>query len=344
MKILCIGDQHFQPSNERETEVFLKELEKHLQNTKYDYIFSMGDLLHTHEKLHTLALNKAVEYINLLKSYAPTYIIVGNHDYTSNTTTLNGKHWLVVFKDWENVKIVDTFTMLENDTLLLSPYICEGKFIENIHKQGIDLLSGKIKCVFSHQTFNGVKMGAIVAEDTDDWKEEYPMMVSGHIHDTQWVSKNLYYTGSAMQHAFGEKDDKCLCSVTIDDKVSIDKVYLNLIKKKIIYMSIPEIQKYDVSNLEENVVYKFTIDGSQEEFDAFRKTKKFKDLREKNIKINFKHKRDYVQVKKDNLQKHREKKDYRQILEELIKREDDLELEYLYKKYVLNLNEEILIF
>jgi DNA repair exonuclease SbcCD nuclease subunit len=338
MKILCIGDQHFQPSNEVEVDIFMTSLEKYLKSNSFDYIFSMGDLLHTHEKLHTIALNKAIKYIKLLLSYAPTYVLVGNHDYTSNTANLTQNHWLNVFKDWEGVTVVDRVVKIQ-DKLLLCPYVPDGKFMDAIREH----FTVNIRCVFAHQLFNGAKMGAIIAENVEEWKEDYPMLISGHIHDSQWVKPNLYYTGSAMQHAFGETDDKTLCIVHVEETIRVETVNLGLPQKKIIYMTIPEAQKFDVSELKENVKYKFSLEGNQEEFDAFRKTKRFGDLLSLGIKINFHHKREYIKIKEERLKDKNTKENFMDILYDLIREEEDESLESVYNKIVLDKEEDVLI-
>lgn len=338
MRILCIGDQHFQPSNEVEVDIFMEKLEKYLRTNEFDYIISMGDLLHTHEKLHTIALNKAIKYIQLLMKFSRTYVIVGNHDYTSNTANLTENHWLNVFKSWEGVVVVDKVVKIE-DKLLLCPYVPDGKFMEAINQH----LTLNIKCVFGHQLFNGAKMGAIIAENVEDWKEDYPMLVSGHIHDSQWIKPNLYYTGSAMQHAFGETDDKTLCIVNVGTEVKIETVNLGLPKKKIIYLPINEIETFNVSELKSDVKYKLTLEGAQEEFDTFKKTKLYWDLIKQGIKINFHHKREYIKLKEESL-KGNIKENFMDILYELIQKEEDEYLENVYNTLVLNkIEEEVLI-
>ena len=47
-------------------------------------------------------------------------------------------------------------------------------------------------------------MGAIISVEGDKWSLKFPNVISGHIHERQIPQKNIYYPGSAMQHAFGE--------------------------------------------------------------------------------------------------------------------------------------------
>jgi DNA repair exonuclease SbcCD nuclease subunit len=342
MKVLCIGDQHFQPSYEKEVNIFLDELRLHLSSNSYDLIISLGDLLHTHEKVHTLALNKAVDYFKLLTQHAKTFVLVGNHDYTSNTANLSGKHWLEPFKNWgEKLIIIDDLVIYK--TLLFSPYVTDGEFLNNLKKRKIDI--SQINCIFAHQNFSGAKMGAIISENADVYPEEYPLVISGHIHDSHWVSKNVFYSGSAMQQAFGETADKFLVSAEISEeaqnkKVEINKIYLKLSQKKIIYLKTNEVSTFCENFKEEdyeNTQLKLTITGSQEEFDAFRKTKSFKELIKKKIKINFKHNRQQLMEKKEKslIKKGENFKDvlYKLITENCEKKETE-KLKTLFKKIV----------
>ena len=57
-----------------------------------DLIIIAGDLLHTHERLHTLALNKAYEMVYVMRLIARTYVLVGNHDYIQNQQFLTSNY------------------------------------------------------------------------------------------------------------------------------------------------------------------------------------------------------------------------------------------------------------
>ena len=107
-RILFIGDPHFQITNLHEVNLFLPEMKKLAIESRPDVIIIAGDLLHTHERLHTTVLNKAYEFVRMMRDIAPTYILVGNHDYISNTQFLTDSHWMNSMKEWADVEIVDT--------------------------------------------------------------------------------------------------------------------------------------------------------------------------------------------------------------------------------------------
>lgn len=366
-KILCIGDQHFKPSNIPQVNVFVKKLDEWLSQNPVDAIISMGDLLHTHERLHTQALNKAIEYVDIMSKYAPTYIQVGNHDFCNNSAYLTQNHWLNVFKNRNNITVVDDVTIVDihSHKITLCPYVPDGKF-----RTALDTKIGEwedSECIFAHQLFDGAKMGVIVAEDVEKWDENDPMIFCAHIHDKQWVQENIYIVGSAMQEAFGETEDKTLLLLTLtndsDDILKapvsqrdtcsnflnktffeanpslFNHVNLDLPKKRIMYLTMEELSEFDLETLKENIEYKLTVDGDQEEFDAFKKTTKYKSLTKK-VKIVFKHKRSFLVEKRerhaDDITSIKEKpKPFNKILKELVEQESNPYITNLFNVLVL---------
>ena len=341
LKILCIGDQHFKTSNIVLVDMFIQKLKSHLDKYTPDIIISMGDLLDTHERLHTIPLNKAGEYFKLLSSYCSTYVLVGNHDSINNSVFLTTNHWMNCFKEYNNLNIIDNVSIVNiNDIkITMCPYVPDGKFIQALNTKKGEWEDSK--CIFAHQLFDGAKMGAIVAENVEKWDDNLPLIISGHIHDKQQVQQNLYYTGSSMQHAFGESADKTILEMTLsnDNPPIYSEIDLNLPKKKIIYMEMNELEKFDVSTLKTNTEYKLTIDGSYEEFEAFRKTSKYKNITKKGIKIVFKHKRLFIAEKKEQVKEKtrvKDSKSFKKILEELIKKENNSLLDDLMSTIVFN--------
>ena len=125
-KILCIGDPHFRVDNIDETRIFTTNLSKYLDENEIDIIIVMGDVLHTHEKIHTFALNAAFDFFKMLSSKnKPVYSLVGNHDATSNTIFLTNNHWMNVLKGWKNITVVDYPTKVETNEsfIVLCPYV-----------------------------------------------------------------------------------------------------------------------------------------------------------------------------------------------------------------------------
>ncbi len=299
MKILAIGDPHFKVDNIEEGKIFTENLSLFLsQNTDIEIIVVLGDVLHNHEKLHTFALNSATNFFSMLLSHKrKCFCLVGNHDATSNTIFLTDNHWMNALKGWDGLTIVDhpiiQYINDEKEFITLCPYVPDGRFHEALsHITSVDILSqNKIKindwkeskCIFSHQLFDGVKMGPIVARNVEEWKEEYPFCVNGHIHENQRPQENLYIPGSAMQEGYGDMTDKIVALITLNnDKIpNIEEIDLNIKRKKIIYTTVDEIDTIgDKLEKNENIDYKIVVKGSDAELKALKNSSKYKDALE----------------------------------------------------------------
>lgn len=339
--VLTIGDPHFKLDNIPEVEMFIDRMENLVKEKEPDIIVCLGDLLHTHERLHTIALNKAYEFIEKMSQLCKIYVIVGNHDYISNREFLTNNHWMNGMKKWNNVTIVDKVikqTVNEEEFIFL-PYVPPGRFIE-----ALDTIDGadwnNASCIFAHQEFAGCKMGAITSIEGDNWLESYPKVVSGHIHSRQIPQSNIYYPGSAMQHAFGESEKNIIAYLTFNNKrYEKEEVDLLLPRKKIIYMNVEDIDEYNIEEDIEDKI-KLSVTGNYEQFKALKKTKKYKDIIDKGVKISFKQKKLEREEREEGGEEGEEKKEvdgveFKRVLEEMINKKKD---EYLLQafEYVIN--------
>lgn len=287
MKVIAIGDPHFRVENVVEVDMFMDRIERLCKKEKPDIIVILGDLLHTHEKIFTIALNKAYEFVRKMRDIAPTYVLVGNHDYIQNSQFLTENHWMNAMKDWDNVTIVDTVVdVVRNGVkLVFVPYVPNGRFLE-----ALDTGDWKgAECIFAHQEFAGCKMGAIISIEGDRWPEDYPLVVSGHIHSKQTPQPNIYYTGSAMQHAFGESEKNTIPIFTFSP-YSLREVDLELPRKKIVYMDMDKVDEFVPKESQDQV--KITLSGNYDEFKTFKKTEKYKELTKNGTKVVFKAKKE----------------------------------------------------
>ncbi len=288
--VLCIGDPHIQVSNIPETDLLIDRLIKLASEKLPDLIIVLGDVLHTHERLHTIALNKAYEMIDKLRLIAKTYVLVGNHDMINNQVFLNENHWLSGMKEWDNTVIVDKVLTetINSEKFVFIPYVPPGRFQEALGTIGDEWKDSS--CIFAHQEFAGCKMGAIISVEGDKWPVSYPNVVSGHIHSRQIPQENIYYTGSAMQHAFGESEKNIIAHLTFNNgKYDREEIDLQLPRKKIVYIDVEDVDNYEVPITEDTL--KVTVSGNYDQFKALKKTKKYKNLLDKGVKVIFKPKK-----------------------------------------------------
>lgn len=351
MKVIAIGDPHFKVDNIEEINIFIEKILQMLKTEKPDFIVLLGDVLHTHERLHTIPLNKAYEFVNSLREISETFVLVGNHDYIQNQQFLTTNHWMNGMKEWKNVHIIDKPLLIKKQefTFVFCPYVPVGRFNEALEFLKPLNIWKEADCIFAHQEFFGCKMGAIQSVEGDKWCDTYPQVVSGHIHSKQNIGDNIYYCGSSMQHAFGESETNIIPILTWDTvktKYKLNEIDLGLSRKKIIYTDIENIEKVQLTENGDKI--KISLSGCYDEFKAFKKTNKYKDIIEKGAKIVFKQKKD----EKDEKEKYRkeiptiDESDFLKILSLLVKREKNSSLYQLYESVVNDkiVNEKDILF
>jgi DNA repair exonuclease SbcCD nuclease subunit len=349
MKIIAIGDPHFQVTNIPEVNTFIDRMEDLAKKENPDLIIILGDVLHTHERLHTTPLNKAYEFVEKMRNIAKTFVLVGNHDAINNQIFLTPDHWMNGMKQWENVTIVDTVVHRHIDKyhFVFCPYVPPGKFQEALDSNEENWKQAD--CIFAHQEFYGCKMGAIISVEGDKWSSELPPVVSGHIHSKQTLQEGVYYCGSSMQHAFGESDKNIIPIFTwkkAGKPYSLEEIDLELPRKKIIYTDVESMKDYVPPETEDKI--KLTISGVYDDFKAFKKTKKYKELTKQGTKIVFKPKKIQVEEKEEGKEEKFEvdESDFNRILTTLISNEKSSFLHQVFELVVNNrtIEEEDILF
>lgn len=311
---LAIGDPHFKVNNIPDVEIFLSELKNLLEKEKFDFIVNLGDLLDTMRKLDTEPLIMANKFFRLLSSHSHLFSLVGNHDMINNSQFLTNKNWLHVFKDSKfDMTIVEDVVIrnIKGKNFIFMPYCPDGRFNEALEtsEEAMKLINeNNVVCIFAHQLFSNVKMGAIISKDVEDWKYSIPI-ISGHIHDKQKIKMEnsyIYYTGSSLQHAFGEGSNKTLAKIVVneDSSLSIQEIKLDLPVRKIKKLKLSKIDKYISENV--NVIksgklkLRINILCSPEEFKHYRKSKEYSNYVRLGIKFELSNITDKVDEEKED--------------------------------------------
>lgn len=307
VRILTIGDPHFKNDNFIDCDRLIKYTLELIDAQSPDYVCILGDLLHSHEKLYTEPLNKILKFIKQMAKSCPVYVLVGNHDMVDNSQFLTDNHWMTCMYKFNNVIVVDTPVELETDggKFVFCPYVPNGRF-----EEALDRIEDwhQADCVFAHQEIKGCKMGSIISESGDVWEPHYPYIVSGHIHERQQPHPNVFYQGSALQHAFSSNDPKSLfifefhvedgieypnrpgyfsriefpLCVTHKKTHNFSVESINKIKSVDRFRPLPEIDG------SKPTMHKIVIKGYVEDIKAFKKSKKYKLLVETGAVIVFK--------------------------------------------------------
>lgn len=283
-RILFIGDVHIKMNNLESVDILESKLQRS-SRPRPDFIVVAGDILDTHEKVHIQLLNRAYKLIKSLRKIAPVFVIVGNHDYINNQQFLTDNHWLNGMKEWKDVTIVDTTTTqtFGPNTFVFVPFVPPGRFVEALNKKPD---WQKATAIFAHQEMKNCKMGAITSTDGDEWDLEWPMLISGHIHDRQQVQPNLLYPGSVINHSFTQ-DNQGVSEFlfTPDNQMQEHKIDIGLVKKTITYMELKDVSEHVLADLKPTD--KLVLSGSIHDIVAFKHGQLYKDLQGRSIKVVF---------------------------------------------------------
>jgi DNA repair exonuclease SbcCD nuclease subunit len=262
MSILIIGDPHYKKSNKDETEQMEKGIMKYLEtrHSIIQKIVVLGDVLDTHEKINLFAMKRAVDFLIKLSEHATVYVLIGNHDRPSNDIFLTEEHSLYPLKWHDDIVIVDQ--VLRDGDQIFVPYVEPGRFMEALGTIKIkeeDLKSGDYRYIFAHQEFFGAQMGGFISQMGDKWSEDYPPVISGHIHDYQ-ILNNVVYVGTPYQTGYGDNPNKAI--YLLDEDGELEKIELNIIPKIIVHLPIEEVLNY---NFPDDKKVKLVIEGDAAE-------------------------------------------------------------------------------
>jgi len=165
--------------------------------------------------------------------------------------------------------------------------------------------------IFVHQEFQGAKMGHIESKIGDSWPTDAPLVISGHIHEYQRVQNNILYTGTPIQHSFGDDPHKSISCMKWDPSHTEggfesaqrqigwyeDRVDLGLIKRKTIRLT-PNLVPTWVPP--EGYMIKLIIEGTTGELKALALVSKLAELKKQGIRVILKTKnKDPLKVKHD---------------------------------------------
>lgn len=350
-KLLIIGDIHFKHDNAIDSESFINKVYDIVESNNPDYIICLGDILHYHDKLYTNNLNRAHSFFFKLKHMVKKlYILVGNHDMINASQFHSTNHWMNGMKYWDNIEIIDVskIVLLDDVNVIMCPYLPNDRFIEGLNIVNNDSTDWKdIPLIFAHQEFKGCKFGGTISEHGTEWSDDFPCVISGHIHDKQ-ILGNIYYTGSSFQHSFGEHDEKYIYLLNINGEdikhnnvnisflqSNMNKIDLNLSKKITI--------KSDVTNVND-IVFKKTddyirlvLDGNYEEFKVFKKSKKYKEIVNKGIKVVYKPKKLNIISNLNEQTNDKKELSFMSILNDIICKEKNETLSIIFNEIIIEM-------
>ena len=272
---------------------------------KFDIAVIMGDVLDRHGTCSVYSHKRAVELFEVISAQIPLFVIIGNHDRPYNSDFLSDYHFFSGLKDKKNLYIIDkakVYNIIKDTSgvtvtetcegekglfFLFVPYVPNGKFTEAIDTIK-NLNISKLACVLAHQELYKCRYNGITSEKGDKIQDNFPLIISGHIHEYQKL-KGAIYVGSSRQINRSESPDKTVSLFKFKNNDGIPKdpeelrINMNLIRK--INMKIRVSQLHTVV-VPDNCVLYLVIEGTKSEIKSLKKLATFKPIIEnKNIKV-----------------------------------------------------------
>lgn len=305
LKVLAIGDPHFK-AEERRTrgnKYFTDKLRDATLDTiraeKPNIVVVMGDTLDRFSHIHTVPLTDATDWFyDMAKLVEKVFVLIGNHDRPSADDFMSKYHPFTGIRNHKKITIISRTTTYYSKLLdryfIFVPYVPPGRFKEALSTS--EVAASEVAAIFAHQEFRSCKYRGITSKKGDVWPESAPLVVSGHIHNYQYLGTNILYIGTPMQHDFGETDKKSISLLTFMNGENgmhrkHKRLYLNLLERRELTISVDEIRSsyrtfLSVSPLSAPVIiWKITIKGAQSDVDEFTDSKKGKRLQEDGVLV-----------------------------------------------------------
>ena len=286
---LAIGDCHFKTNSTLATSRMSEAILSVIEQRRPDFIVMLGDTLDRHETVNSIVLSQAIKFLHDLSSLAPTYLIIGNHDRPNNSDFLSDDHPFTALRYWDNLTVVDkaVISEIQGKKFIFVPYVPPGRFHEALGTLTEDYHNAT--AIFAHQEFRGAKMGAIESTEGDIWDPTDPYTISGHVHDYDELQINLLYTGTPMQHAFGDKEDKTISFFTFQGQSRYhERIDLHLPKKRMLHLTCNQLLQLNPETFDVNTEVKIVAKGTSAEIKTLMKMQIIKDLEAKKVKISYK--------------------------------------------------------
>lgn len=254
--ILIIGDPHLNKSNTLETDQLLTDIMFIINNKPIDFVVILGDVMHDHDTCKIPTMMRVHKMIEQISDKVMVYILIGNHDRVNNKVYLSDEHAFNAYKRWDNVTIVDTAqtTTWNDKKVCFMPFVPDGRYMEALKDCNINAM--EFDLFFSHQEFLQCSINKLTKAKCDDWPEDHPLNISGHIHEYEMVGNNLVYVGTPFHQNYGEKGEKGL--FILHPAFELEMVKLNIPKKVTKIISHEDIEDLVIDPTEK---LKLVIDG-----------------------------------------------------------------------------------
>jgi predicted phosphodiesterase len=232
MKILAIGDLHYKKDNAPDTLKLTERILEEISKQQPHMVVFLGDSL---DRFEDIKMDPQRRVINLFRrtrrllleihqEIEPLMVIlIGNHDRPSPQGYQNHDHPFTALEEWSHTLVVSKPLKLKymGVSMALMPYIPPGGFIEALDTASFpdefDVQLGNliesgylreyseswetVEIIFGHQELTGVDFNGR-ASNAENWPNDAPLLVNGHIHAHSYVKSNFLCLGAPIQHEY----------------------------------------------------------------------------------------------------------------------------------------------
>jgi predicted phosphodiesterase len=314
--ILAIGDLHFKKDFPHITDLVMTKIKEKIQTLQPDIVVILGDTLDTHEKIDMKTQNKAGRFIKEIAAERPVVVLIGNHDRPDSTTYLTEDSCFYLLKGFQNIHIVDRVMSFKFETegtkeklrFVFVPYVSPGTFHEALDTLEDKVMIDKPVAIFCHQEFRKGHHG-------DEWAENNPILISGHIHTFSQPQTNIIYPGTPYQISFNDQSAKgiLICEFLPGKSPQINFLELNIRKKMTI-----KIAPKDVANFvpPPNCDVKVVIQGEMSDLKAIRSTGALATMTGRGVNVS-------LDIQSVNNPGNPDGKCYKDLLLDMLKQDDE---------------------
>lgn len=244
MSILIIGDIHMMASNERNTGILQTGIMEIIDREKLAFIVILGDTLHNHKHIDMECQCRAIDLFEMIMSKGVhLFVLIGNHDRKNQKDYMSNRHPFRGINGRAGITIVEKGYVHEMDVSTLGinsdakmkfcfmPFVPDGMYMKAL--QDCNINPTEMSMFFSHQEYDGCQTNKITKTKCDIWPADYPLNVSGHIHNEEIVQENLIYVGTPFQHDFTESPDKGIFLLNLVESINTGNFKLEKQKLRI---------------------------------------------------------------------------------------------------------------
>ena len=256
MSILIVGDLHIKVSNVKQTTIAQNDIMRILTSgeRRIAFVTILGDTLDNHEKIDMECLCRAADLFELIMSTGiPLFVLIGNHDKKNNKDYMSNRHPFRGFNGRAGIVIVERCFIydlpmkslgVDSNSIMkfcFVPFIPDGRYMEALKDCKVN--PSEITMFFSHSEFKGCNINKLSKSNCDEWPLDFPLNISGHIHEEEIVQENLIYVGTPFQHNYSDSPDKgiFLMNLTTGD-YKLEKQKLNIPIKIIVKIHYTQLQ------------------------------------------------------------------------------------------------------